>query len=107
MLSVCGVRCSTDCRAHGKECAGCNELAGKVSWAQFYGKDQCPIYGCVRANQHENCKACGKAPCKTWFDTRNPETSDEEFQTDIESRLRNFCSLPQEDPGVLPSSRTG
>ena len=93
MLSVCGVNCATDCRAYGKECAGCNELSGKVSWAKYYGTEHCPIYECAKANEFPNCKACGKAPCKTWFDTKNHDASDEEFQADIASRLKNLAAL--------------
>lgn len=46
-LFVCGVRCSTDCKVYDRECAGCIQLGGKVSWAKFYGKEPCPIYDCV------------------------------------------------------------
>lgn len=90
MLSVCGVCCKTDCQAYGSECAGCNELLGRVSWAMFYNLDECPIYACVYNKKLQSCKECGLAPCKTWYDTRNPEASDEEFLQDINSRLANL-----------------
>ena len=35
MISKCGVICAQDCRAFGSECEGCNELEGRVSWAQL------------------------------------------------------------------------
>lgn len=93
MLSICGVNCSTDCRAFGEECMGCNELDGKVSWAVFYGRSTCPIYECAVQKKLASCGDCGEAPCRIWFDTRNPDASDEEFQADIESRLKNLDSL--------------
>ncbi len=92
MLSVCGVNCATDCRAYGAECSGCVALQGKASWAEFYGKAECPIYACVKDKQLYSCGKCGKAPCKVWYDTRNPDASDAEFAKDISSRLANLNS---------------
>ena len=91
MLSRCGVNCSTDCRAFGAECAGCNELEGKVSWAVFYGKTLCPIYQCAGDKGLASCGECGTAPCQIWHDTRNPDVTDEEFAADIRSRLNNLA----------------
>lgn len=91
-MSVCGVVCSTDCKAYGTECEGCNELQGKVSWAVFYNKEHCPIYICVREKGLVSCADCGLAPCKVWLDTRNPEASDEEFAADLANRLQNLKS---------------
>ena len=89
-LSKCGVCCSTDCKAYKTECDGCNEIKGKVAWSKFYGKTLCPIYECVIQKGVLSCDECGKAPCKIWFQTRNPDVSNEEFQADIDSRLNNF-----------------
>ncbi len=63
-LSKCGVCCSTDCKAY------------KIESAMKKG--------------FPSCKECGKAPCELWLATRDPELSDEEFQADIDSRLKNF-----------------
>ena len=90
MLSVCGVYCKTDCRAFGNECAGCVELEGRVSWAPYYGKERCPIYDCVTEKGLSSCGDCGMAPCKVWFDTRNPDVSDAEFKADLDNRLANL-----------------
>ncbi|PKN73034.1 MAG: hypothetical protein CVU50_04565 [Candidatus Cloacimonetes bacterium HGW-Cloacimonetes-3] len=92
MLSVCGVNCATDCRAYEAECKGCEALQGKVSWAEFYGKEECPIYACVKDKKLHSCGECGQAPCKVWYDTRNPDASDIEFSRDISSRLANLTS---------------
>ena len=96
MLSICGVNCSKDCLAFRVECEGCNELDGKVSWAPYYGKVRCPIYDCAEAKGLSSCGACGQAPCKVWYDTRNPERSDETFQYDINSRLANIARIERE-----------
>jgi len=92
-LSVCGVRCSTDCKAFGLECPGCVQLEGRVSWARFYNREKCPIYECVMENKFNTCADCCKAPCQVWLDTRNPDASDEEFKKDIVSRLKNLKDL--------------
>ena len=99
-LSVCGVCCSTDCRAYKTECEGCVELEGKIPWAVFYDREDCPIFHCVREKGLGSCAECGQAPCQTWFDTRDPDFSDVQFAADISSRLRNFAiavMLPAKD----------
>lgn len=90
MISPCGVNCATDCKAFKVDCEGCNRLLGKIPWAQFYGTDLCPIYACVQRQGLVNCAKCGKAPCNIWYETRNPDASDEEFAADIASRLINL-----------------
>ena len=98
-LSVCGVNCSTDCRAFGSECAGCNALEGKVSWADFMEKTHCPIYSCVQERGIASCAECGQAPCKVWIDTHNPDASDEEFQADLDNRLKNLAQRREQKHG--------
>ena len=90
VLSVCGVCCSTDCKAYKTECEGCVELDGKIPWAVFYGKELCPIVECARAKGLESCADCGLAPCQVWLDTRDPDASDEQFAADIANRLKNL-----------------
>jgi len=89
-LSRCGICCETDCKAYKVECAGCNNLSGKVPWAKYFNKVLCPIYECAELKRFKSCKECGKAPCQLWFSTRDPDFTDEEFQADINSRLKNF-----------------
>jgi len=92
-LSVCGVCCSTDCKAWQTECTGCTELEGRIPWAVFYDRDHCPIYDCVIAKGLSSCAFCGKAPCQVWLDTRDPSASDEQFNADIANRLKNLALL--------------
>jgi hypothetical protein len=97
MLSVCGVNCSTDCRSYKVECEGCNELHGHVSWAVFYGRERCPIYDCAEDKGLTSCGNCGLAPCQVWYDTRNPDATDAEFEADINSRLANLKGRRKEN----------
>ncbi len=90
MLSVCGVNCPVDCRAFGTECEGCNQLDGRVSWAPFLGRERCPIHDCVTGKGLKSCGDCALAPCQMWRDTRDPDASDEAFEADLRSRLRNL-----------------
>lgn len=93
MISKCGVICASDCRAYKTECEGCNELEGRVSWAQFYELTHCPIYSCVVDKGLANCGDCGLQPCKLWLETRDPSFSDEAFAADIARRLQNLAAL--------------
>ena len=90
MLSICGVNCITDCKAFQKECYGCNELQGKVPWSKYYGKKKCPIYECAQERKLKSCGDCGLAPCRVWYETRNPKVSDKAFSADLKSRLANL-----------------
>jgi hypothetical protein len=40
MLARCGVCCLKDCRAYETDCKGCNDLAGCVAWAPYYGRER-------------------------------------------------------------------
>ncbi|MDE5864128.1 MAG: DUF3795 domain-containing protein [Lachnospiraceae bacterium] len=85
-LSCCGTDCST-CGCYGGLCKGCNECKGEVFHAPE-GKP-CPIYDCV-VNQRkmQNCAQCREMPCSTWRNTRDPKFTDEEFEKNIENRVK-------------------
>jgi hypothetical protein len=42
-LSCCGTDC-TKCNDYKKNCIGCNEACGKVSWTKYVGVEVCSIY---------------------------------------------------------------
>lgn len=90
MISVCGVYCEKECKAYPDECSGCNQIKGKVAWAKFYGKSVCPIYKCVQTKKFRTCLKCDKIPCRIWYETRNPELSDEQFNNELNWRLKNL-----------------
>lgn len=90
-ISVCGVICSKECQAFGKDCSGCNQLQGRVSWAKFIGKTVCPIYQCVKQKGYISCAQCSDLPCAIWLvETRNPDMSDDEYNQDIQKRITNL-----------------
>lgn len=93
ILSVCGVCCASDCRAYKTECEGCVELGGKITWAVFYQKEYCPIFQCVKDKGLGSCADCGEAPCQVWYDTRDPDASDEQFAADLARRLANLAAI--------------
>ncbi|MDD4600737.1 hypothetical protein SDC9_20905 [bioreactor metagenome] len=85
MLSVCGVICG-DCKSYGTECAGCQQIEGKVFWAQYIGADICPTYKCVRDKSVNHCGECTQMPCELWFSLKDPGWSEEEHQASIKMR---------------------
>jgi len=92
--SVCGVLCNEECHAFGKECAGCNVIKGKVSWAKYLGKDICPIYQCIENRGLNNCGECSDMPCDIWMiETKNPEVTIADYEADLKQRMRNLRTL--------------
>lgn len=89
-LSCCGTDCSA-CACYGNEalCQGCNESGGKVFHAP--AKKPCPIYSCsVQKHKFANCADCEELPCAVWKATRDPALSDEAFEQNIQTRVRNL-----------------
>ncbi len=83
-LSCCGADCKT-CGCYGNVCQGCNEAKGKVFHASK-GK-ACPIYACsVMKNKYATCLECSEMPCAIWYETRDPQMSEEEFAASIRER---------------------
>ncbi len=90
-LTCCGTAC-TACGIYQKECPGCNACQGKVFHASE-GK-ACPIYACsVQKHRYVNCADCRELPCAIWRATRDPQLSDEEFESSIRTRVQNLKEL--------------
>ncbi len=86
--SCCGEECDS-CVAYQKDCNGCNACQGKVFHAPK-GKP-CPIYACsVQKHHYVNCADCAELPCMIWKMTRDPQLSDEEFETSIRERVQRL-----------------
>jgi len=92
-LSCCGADCAA-CSLHGDSCQGCNAAKGKVFHAP---QDRpCPIYACsVNRHRFTTCGDCPELPCEIWRATRDPNLSDEAFQTSIETRVNNLKSIQE------------
>ncbi len=85
-ISCCGTDCS-GCGFYGKNCTGCNQCEGKVFYVP-QGKT-CPIYECVVIQkQQKNCGTCKELPCAIWKRNRDPKYTDEEFEQNIQERIR-------------------
>ena len=93
-ITVCGVYCSSECHAFNEECAGCNQLAGKVSWAPEIGQECCPLYTCVVGKGFQTCAECAEVPCEIWLvETKNPAVSEAAFAAEVKRRVSNLKRL--------------
>lgn len=90
VMSCCGVICS-GCGSYPDECAGCDEIRGKVYWTQYLeGIDACQIYDCCRnVKKLEHCGLCDKLPCKL-YGQEDPTKSKEENEADHRSQIKNL-----------------
>lgn len=88
-LSCCGTDC-TKCNDYQKNCGGCNETCGKVSWTKYVGIDVCSIYQCaINDKKLQSCGKCDQLPCDKWYATKDPSMTDEEFQSNVETRVQS------------------
>lgn len=85
-VSVCGTDCR-QCYCHeNKMCKGCNVCKGIVFHTN---KEECLIYNCcVTKKGFKSCLECDKLPCDIWQKTRDPKFSDEEFEKNIDERIK-------------------
>lgn len=87
-LSACGTECET-CGCYGSLCSGCNVSSGKVFHAPK-GK-ACPIYSCaVQKHKFASCASCGNVPCSVWRATKDPSLSEQAFEENIQTRVKNL-----------------
>ncbi len=92
-ISVCGVDC-TSCPEFNVQCKGCNAIAGKVFWAGFMGMEVCPMYSCCTTDKKlDHCGHCSELPCKIYFDTRDPATTEEQHLEGIDKRVNTLKNL--------------
>lgn len=87
MLQACGANCE-GCPSFQKECAGCDQIKGKVYWAQYIGQVICPMYQCCHDKALKHCGSCSELPCKMWYEIKDPSYSDEEHIHSINERVR-------------------
>ena len=90
-MACCGADCGV-CALNGKLCTGCNAACGKVFHAPE-GK-ACPIYACaVNRRRYATCGECPDMPCGIWRATRDPNLSDEAFESSIRERSDRLRSI--------------
>lgn len=92
-ISCCGSDCSK-CACYSSLCSGCNACQGKV----FHSKEGCPIYECVINKKNlRNCGNCSLVPCDIWKKTRDPKFTDEEFEQNMQERIKILNNVNQKD----------
>lgn len=89
-ISICGIEC-TKCKEYQKSCKGCAECGGAVTWTRYYGIKVCAIYQCAILDKKLNsCGDCDQMPCDKWYATKDPSYTKEEFQQNIEERVKRI-----------------
>ena len=87
---VCGIFCGS-CSFLGKDCQGCGYVKGKPFWTEQLPAKICPLYDCCKNQQQlEHCGLCPDFPCKTFFELRDPNMSDEEFNHSLAERQKEL-----------------
>lgn len=89
-INCCGTICNY-CEFKNT-CEGCIALKGRV----FHAPEgrACPIYECCcEKNGYKNCGQCSKLPCDIIKSTRDPNCSDEEFESDLVGRVNRLKEL--------------
>ncbi len=86
-ISACGLICD-NCQFFNKECIGCHQTNGKPFWTAFHDNvSVCPIFDCsVIKKKLKNCGGCQDLPCKTYFDLKDPNISEEKHLESIRTR---------------------
>ena len=88
LLSACGLNCE-ECEFFNKTCTGCFEVKGSTFWAmEMMPGKVCPLYGCsVNKNKFKNCGDCPELPCKMFRDMKDPNSTEEQHQQSIITRV--------------------
>ncbi len=90
LAATCGLYCG-DCEFLGGKCSGCAQVKGKPFWADQYGVEVCPLYGCCAVQKHlEHCGLCVDFPCQLFLSMRDPAMSDEEAEKSLQSRQKDL-----------------
>lgn len=89
-FSPCGLDCRT-CPEYEKSCPGCRKVSGVPMWAAQIGMEVCPQFKCpVTDKGHYSCGACEKLPCESYYELKDPATSDEEHLKGVQIRVSNL-----------------
>jgi hypothetical protein len=88
ILSACGLKCD-ECEFFNKTCTGCISVKGSTFWAkEMMPNKTCPLYDCsVNNKKLRNCGDCSELPCKMFLDMKDPNSTDEEHQKSIQTRV--------------------
>jgi len=90
LAAPCGLYCG-DCEILGEKCDGCAQVKGKPFWAEPYGVEVCPLYGCCVGQKHlEHCGLCADFPCQLFLSMRDPSQSDEEAEKSLKKKQKDL-----------------
>jgi hypothetical protein len=93
VISACGVICD-GCPFFNKECSGCNEVKGKPFWTKDLPGGICQLYNCpINIKKFNNCGECSELPCKTFYEYKDPNMSEEEHKESITRRVNTLKGL--------------
>lgn len=92
-ISFCGTICS-DCEYYQNECKGCSGVDGRPFWIQYVEQDTCKIYDCC-ANKKKvaHCGKCNELPCDYYFDTVDPNITEEQRRECLKKQIEMLKSL--------------
>lgn len=88
LLSACGLICD-ECQFFNKSCTGCINVKGSTFWAkEMIPTKVCPLYDCsVNKKGYKNCGGCGELPCKMFRDMKDPNSTEEQHQQSLITRV--------------------
>lgn len=87
-LSPCGINCH-ECQVK-ESCSGdCHASEGKPFYIKDFGFEVCPMYDCaVNQKGYKTCAECPELPCKTYYDWKDPDMTEEEHIQSINDRVK-------------------
>ncbi len=92
IISCCGTFCS-DCEYYPHDCAGCQNLKGKVFWLPYIDANICPIFDCcINKNHYQHCGLCKKLPCDK-LHINDPTKSAEENAEMLKMQIEQLKKL--------------
>jgi hypothetical protein len=88
ILSACGLVCD-ECEFFNNTCTGCIIIKGSTFWAkEMMPAKVCPLYDCaVNKNKFRNCGGCSELPCKMFTEMKDPNSTEEEHQKSLVTRV--------------------
>jgi hypothetical protein len=91
-ISACGIKCEV-CEFFNKSCTGCIHVKGSPFWAKEIVGGVCPLYDCaVNSMGYKNCGECSDLPCQMFLEMKDPNSTEEEHQASILTRVLRLRS---------------
>jgi hypothetical protein len=88
VISACGLKCD-ECEFFNVTCTGCMAVKGSTFWAkEMMPNKVCPLFNCsVNTKNFRNCGDCTELPCEMFLGMKDPNSTEEEHQKSIQSRV--------------------